>query len=72
MRELPAVCVQEEAAQGRVSKQSSSFTQAVGNAAEETESTMGDTSETVPAEKKRRKGIDSLLGAYALKSQKQV
>lgn len=51
-----AVCFQEEVAQDRVSKQSSYFSQAVGNLAEETEAMMEDTLETVFMEKKKRKG----------------
>lgn len=43
-------------AQDRVSKQSSYFTQAVGNLAGETEAMMQDTLGTVPVEKKKRKG----------------
>lgn len=41
---------------GQSQKQSSYFTQAVGNLTEETEAVMEDTLETVPVEKKNRKG----------------
>ena len=56
VHELLAVCLREEVAQDRVSKQSSYFTQAVGNLAEETEAMMQDTLGTVPVEKKKGKG----------------
>lgn len=74
VHELLAVCFREEVAQDRVSKQSSYFTQAVGNLAEETEAMMQDTLGTVPVEKKRKRisSIDSLLVARTSKPQKKV
>lgn len=43
--------------QRRINKQNSYLIQAVGNRAKETKSRMEDTLETIPMEKKERKGI---------------